>query len=56
MLQHRLCALNIAALLLKKGRLQHETTFTKCGRRLHHCIVNVPTILALAGLHVRNKC
>lgn len=57
MLQHSLCALDIAAVLLKiQGRLQHMTTFTKCGRRLHHCIVNVPTILALTGLHVRNKC
>lgn len=47
MLQHRLCAKHCHFTIKNQGRLQHATTFTKCGRKLHHCIVNVPTILAL---------
>lgn len=50
------CTEHCCFTIRNQERLQHTTTFAKCGRRLHHCIVNVPTILAPAALHVRNKC
>lgn len=57
MLQQSLCTLNTAALVLKtKEVCNRKPHLQNVGEDYITAFVNVLTILALAGLHVRNKC